>query len=181
MLLCKTRGDHSLPRNAFMLILLLLLPFGLSGFPVSVEGSRWRQSNTIKRASRSVRNLNTGESYSTIQEAIDAPETLDGHEIYVASGVYYEQVTVNKSLSLISENRSTTIIDGEGKGTVTRITADNVEVRDFTIRNGTNCLCTAFVCITPETLRLPEIAYGNVIGLVSKSNGRRTAPYKTTA
>jgi len=82
-------------------------------------------------------NLSTGENYSTIQEAIDAPETLDGHRIYVASGVYYEHVTVNKSLSLIGEDPSTTIIDGNGTAlTVVYVTANNVEVRNLTIQNG---------------------------------------------
>jgi len=84
-----------------------------------------------------VHNLNTSKSYSTIQEAINAPETLDGHEIFVGSGTYYEHVTVNKSLSLIGEDRSTTIIDGNGMGKIVYITADRVEVRAFTIRDGT--------------------------------------------
>ena len=83
-----------------------------------------------------VRNLDTGRSYSTIQAAIDAPETLDGHEISVASGVYYEQVVVDKSLSLIGADRSTTVIDGGGEGRVIYVVADRVEVRDFTIQHG---------------------------------------------
>ncbi len=84
-----------------------------------------------------VTNLNTGKTYSSIQEAINSSETLDGHEIFVASGVYYEHVTVSKSLSLVGEDRSTTTIHGNGKGKVVYVTADNVEVRGFTIRNGT--------------------------------------------
>ncbi|NIW11161.1 MAG: hypothetical protein GWN33_11865, partial [Gammaproteobacteria bacterium] len=84
-----------------------------------------------------MRNLNTGKTYSAIQDAINAPETLDGHEIFVASGTYYEHVNVSKSLSLIGEDQSTTIIDGNGKGKVVYVTADNVEVRNFTIQNGT--------------------------------------------
>jgi len=84
-----------------------------------------------------VRNLNTSKTYPTIQEAINDPETLDGHEIFVTSGIYYEHVTVSKSLSLIGENRSTTIIDGNGMGKVVCVTADNVEIRNFTIQNGT--------------------------------------------
>ncbi len=95
------------------------------------------QSNIIQQNNMRVRNLNTDRNYSTIQEAIDAPETLDGHEIFVASGIYYEHVTVDKSLFLIGEERSSTIIDGNGKDKVVYVTADNVEVRNFTIRNGT--------------------------------------------
>jgi len=106
-------------------------------FPLSFELSHLGQGSAIQQNNLRVRNLDTGESYLAIQEAIDAPETLDGHEIFVASGIYYEHVTVTKSLSLIGEDRSTTIIDGNGKGKVVYITADNVEVKDFTIQNGT--------------------------------------------
>jgi parallel beta-helix repeat protein len=84
-----------------------------------------------------VTNLDTGENYSAIQEAIGAPETLDGHEIFVASGIYYEHLTIDKSISLIGEDRSTTVIDGNGTGKVVYVTADNVEIRSFTIQNGT--------------------------------------------
>jgi len=121
---------------------MLLLTFSLLSsillvFPFSFEQPCKGQINASQQNSFRVHNLNTGKNYSTIQEAINAPETLDGHEIFVASGIYYEYVTVSKSLSLIGEDRSTTIIDGNGMGTVVYVTADNVEVRNFTIQNGT--------------------------------------------
>ena len=105
-------------------------------FPFSFQGSCKEQTNAIQQNNFRVRNLNTGKTYSTIQEAVNAPETLDGHEIFVASGTYYEHVTVNKSLSLIGEDQGKTIIDGNGEGKVVFATADNIEVRNFTIQNG---------------------------------------------
>lgn len=87
-------------------------------------------------ASSSVQNIDTGLIYSAIQQAIDAPETLDGHTIVVASGIYHENVVVNKKLSLVGEDRSTTIIDGNGGGIVVYITADNVVFSNFTVQNG---------------------------------------------
>jgi len=107
---------------------LVLSLFGGRSYPGQISAA---QQDNLR-----VRNLDTGESYLTIQEAIDAPETLDGHRIYVASGVYYEHVTVSKSLSLIGEDRGTTIIDGDGTGRVAYVTADNVEIRNFTMQNG---------------------------------------------
>ncbi|MCK5563118.1 right-handed parallel beta-helix repeat-containing protein, partial [Candidatus Bathyarchaeota archaeon] len=83
-----------------------------------------------------VTNLNTGKNYSAIQEAIGALETLDGHEIFVASGIYYEHLTIDKSISLIGEDRSTTVIDGNGTGTILYVTADNVHISNFTVQNG---------------------------------------------
>ena len=83
-----------------------------------------------------VHNIDTGLHYATIQEAINANETLNGHTILVDAGTYYEHVVVNKSISLIGENRSTTIIDGKGTGIVIRSNAPDVEIRGFTIQNG---------------------------------------------
>lgn len=84
-----------------------------------------------------VHNLNTGLNYTTIQEAIDAANTLDGHKISVDEGTYSEHLTVGKSISLVGENRNTTFIQGNGADVVIHVTADRVAIRGFTIRNGT--------------------------------------------
>ena len=87
-----------------------------------------------------VHNVNTTFNYDTIQAAIDAPQTLDGHTILVDAGIYYEHVVVKKSISLIGENRSTTVVDGNGTGNVIiiDISVHHINVTGFTIRNGTN-------------------------------------------
>jgi len=82
-----------------------------------------------------VHNLNTTFNYDTIQAAIDAPQTLDGHTILVGEGTYYEHVVLNKSLSLIGEDRSTTIIDGNYVGNVIKVTADNAKITGLTVQN----------------------------------------------
>jgi parallel beta-helix repeat protein len=83
-----------------------------------------------------VRNLNTGSNYTTIQAAINDPETLPEHTIFVEKGIFYENIVVNKSLSVIGENQNGTIIDGNGTGVVVLVEADNVTIRGFTVRNG---------------------------------------------
>jgi len=72
--------------------------------------------------------------YTSIQEAIDnAP---DGETIYVFSGIYYENIVTNKQkLTLIGENKNTTIIDAKGTGDGIRIGYDSTSISDFTIRN----------------------------------------------
>ena len=82
-----------------------------------------------------VHNINTGLGYATIQEAINAPETLDGHAIFVEAGTYYENVVVNKTVLLIGENRSTTIIDANGIDNVVDVKADGVVIEGFVIQN----------------------------------------------
>ena len=73
------------------------------------------------------------DDYLTIQEAINAAEP--GDTINVKAGVYYENVVVNKSVSLLGEARETTIVDGGGNGHVVFVEANNVTVSGFTLRN----------------------------------------------
>ncbi len=70
----------------------------------------------------------------TIQGAIG--KAASGDTINVAAGIYYENVTVGKPLTLQGEDRETTVIDGSGTGNVVHITADNVQFGGFTVRNG---------------------------------------------
>ncbi|MCJ7422691.1 ABC transporter substrate-binding protein [Candidatus Bathyarchaeota archaeon] len=85
-----------------------------------------------------IHNMNTGLGYETIQEAINADETLDKHTIFVEAGAYYENVVVNKAVSLFGEDRDTTIIDARGVGTAVLISANNVSVTQFTIKSSGN-------------------------------------------
>lgn len=72
--------------------------------------------------------------FNTIQEAIN--NATSGDTIFVKAGTYYEQVVVNKTVSLIGEDRDSTIVDGGGTGSViSMITASKVSIRGFTLRN----------------------------------------------
>lgn len=82
-----------------------------------------------------VHNVTIDEDYATIREAINDNKTLNGHVIRVDAGIYFEHVSITKSISLIGEGRDTTIVDGNGTGTVIQISASNVSVINFTIRN----------------------------------------------
>jgi nitrous oxidase accessory protein NosD len=111
---------------SILIILVLLFAFRLS----RVNQMRVKSANSSR-----VHNLNTGINYTTIQEAINASETEDGHVIFAEEGTYYEHVTISKSIWLVGEKRDTTVIDGNGTGTVIQITANNVSIINFTIKN----------------------------------------------
>jgi parallel beta-helix repeat protein len=83
-----------------------------------------------------VHNLNTRLNYTSIQGAIDANETLNGQTICVEEGTYFECVVLDKSLSLIGANSSTTIVDANKTGTAITVITNNVNVSGFTFENG---------------------------------------------
>ncbi len=49
------------------------------------------------------------DDYSSIQEAIN--NAIEGNTIFIKKGTYVENPVVNKSVSLIGEDRDSTVID----------------------------------------------------------------------
>ena len=75
------------------------------------------------------------ENYSRIQDAINDATDGDTVFVYNDSSPYYENIIINKSISVIGENQESTIIDGNGQGDVVKIAADNIIIKNFTIQN----------------------------------------------
>ena len=77
------------------------------------------------------------DNYATIQEAID--NASEGDTVYVESGVYIENLVINKFISLIGKDKDTTIVDGnppEGYRIPIKIQCDNVSVSGFKLLYG---------------------------------------------
>ncbi|HVQ00963.1 MAG TPA: right-handed parallel beta-helix repeat-containing protein [Candidatus Thermoplasmatota archaeon] len=78
-------------------------------------------------------------NYSIIQNAVD--NASNGDTVYVYSGWYDRSsgidycVYLNKSISLVGENKNTTILTGSWEWAVVKIAADDVEIKGFTIQN----------------------------------------------
>jgi len=74
-------------------------------------------------------------NYTHIQDAINT--ALDGDTVFVYddSAPYYEHLLIDKSITLLGQNRSSTIIDGTNTSTGLHITSDCVIIRQFTFRN----------------------------------------------
>jgi len=72
--------------------------------------------------------------FRTIQEAINA--AAEGDTIFVYNGSYYENVIVDKTVTLVGEHTETTIIDGNGGSFAVKVNADNTVLKAFTIKNG---------------------------------------------
>ena len=72
-----------------------------------------------------------GESYSTIQDAID--NASDGDIVFVHNGIYRENIKIYKSIKLIGENRDLVIIDGGKQADTVLIISDNVTVENLSL------------------------------------------------
>jgi parallel beta-helix repeat protein len=76
--------------------------------------------------------------YTSIQQAID--NATEHSTILISTGFYTEHLKINKSITLVGENRHTTIIDGSNSGTILHIMADNVSISELTAeRPGCTC------------------------------------------
>jgi len=72
-------------------------------------------------------------NYTSIQDAID--DASDGDTIYVFKGIYYENVQVDKSLTLTGENRDNTIIDAKRNGCPVSLKSNGITINGFTMHN----------------------------------------------
>jgi parallel beta-helix repeat protein len=95
------------------------------------------------------------DDYPTIQEAINGAN--NGDTVFVRAGTYYEHVVVNKTVSLLGEGVSMTIVDGSGTGNVFAITKDSVTIADFTVQNSGDILGNA-------GLRLDNVSLCSISG-----------------
>jgi parallel beta-helix repeat protein len=87
-----------------------------------------------------VHNVNTGLNYTTVQAAIDAPQTLEGHTIRVDAGDYTEAIDVRKSLSINGAGADLSrlriaLSPATVPGDTIDVTADNVTIKGFTVES----------------------------------------------
>jgi parallel beta-helix repeat protein len=78
-------------------------------------------------------------NFSVIQDAVD--NASDGDTIFVYHGIYnqswtsYQIVDIFKSITLLGENKTSTILNGSRQWDVIRVMTDDVHISGFTIQN----------------------------------------------
>lgn len=107
-----------------------------------------------------------GADYTRIQDAID--NASDGNTVYVYSGTYYENIILNKSITLEGEDCNTTIIDGQKIDDVIHLTGNSTIIRGFTImnaRNGQNSDDAGIDIRSYSNIIMDNIIFDNILGI----------------
>ncbi len=81
---------------------LFTAPITLGTYTVNTTVDGATVSTTI--IVRLIRNVNTNEFFITIQDAINAVNTINGHTIEIYNGTYIENVNLNKQLTITSSS-----------------------------------------------------------------------------
>jgi len=76
--------------------------------------------------------VGSGQTYSNIQDAIDAANESD--TVYVHSGTYNENLVIDKAITLTGEGSGSVTINGNGDHTI-KVYNDSVQISGFTIKN----------------------------------------------
>jgi hypothetical protein len=126
---------------------------------------------TVANIAGTVLNNNTGLTYCTIQGAIDAAQTLNGHTILVGAGTYAENVVVSKSVSILGPNAaidpcSVTPRLGEAivvpavsaisTGEIFHVAASNVTISGLTIDGDNPLISSGFTSTTVADIDAAE-------------------------
>ncbi len=133
----KIRSGDNIRKLATSLLVVCLVLTIFLVLPVSGENNEEIEySNETRRRSGNALYVGPGLNYTKIQDAID--DAAPGDIISVQAGTYKENVVVNKTLTLIGNGASNTIIDGSEDGDVVYVSADWVNITGFNITNSGN-------------------------------------------
>jgi parallel beta-helix repeat protein len=72
-------------------------------------------------------------NFTSISEAIYNESVSNGDTIFVRSATYFENIVINKSISLIGEDPNKTVIKGNGTYSVIFVNSNNVTIANFTV------------------------------------------------
>ena len=106
----------------FVIIFLFVGASDISG-SITINNCDYYKASSIGMKINVLDTVTVPDDYPTIQEAID--NANNGDTVFVKSGIYYEEVEVDKSINLIGEDRNTTIIMGSGDRKSTRLNSSH--------------------------------------------------------
>jgi len=120
----------------FMLVLTTIVPVPAVVNDRSCSVSTEKSSQSLIRGQTLYVGGSGPGNYSKIQDAINDSSDGDTVFVYDDSSPYVENIVVDTSISLLGEEKNTTVIDAAYKGNGVNITAVDVTIAGFTIQNG---------------------------------------------
>ena len=122
------RGWNKRLHKLSLLVIFSILTFSFFNIFFNVEICIASDGNTLYVGGTEIGN------YTTIQDAID--NSMDDDTVYVYDGIYYENLFINKPISLVGIDKNFTIIDGNRSLYTILIKFSWVNITGFTIQNG---------------------------------------------
>jgi len=107
---------------------------GIGDTPHFIDANNTDKYPLMKIWRGPIRNLFSGESYCSIQQAIDSAKTNEA--ILALNGIYRENIVIYKNMELNGENPNETVIDGKFDDVTLTINTSGVKIRGFTVKNG---------------------------------------------
>ena len=139
---------------------IILLFIGTCFIPTNAQDARKSSSPTSRGHWLYVGGGGPG-NYTRIQDAINASTDGDTVFVYDDDSPYHEQLTINKTISLIGESMPTTVIDGNKTlAVIIFVLANGVQIRNLTIRNATSAVVV--VCGDDVTIMQTSISGANM-------------------
>ena len=123
-------------KKGILCVLICLLMMISTGVPLSATTLSEKSTQPLTKGNILYVGGSGPHNFSFIQEAIDAASDGDTVFVYHDSSPYNESVVIDTSISLIGEDKQTTVIDGGYYPNTPAmvITADGVTVHGFTIQ-----------------------------------------------
>lgn len=112
----------------------------------------------VQSANSTSKTITVPDDYPTIESAI--ANANDGDTILVMKGVYVENPVVNKSISLVGEDRDSTVIDVTAG---LKVQSTNVTITGFTIYDGWQGIAVSANCCSISGNKITNATYGIVV------------------
>jgi pectin methylesterase-like acyl-CoA thioesterase len=122
----------------FMLLICSVLP-------ATAKGIVNRNNNSVSFENTLYVGGSGPGNYTKIQDAIDNASEGNTVFVYDDSSPYFENIYIYKSISLIGENRDSTIINGENGYSVITLSYNSITCAGFTLKNIGNTSVGIFV------------------------------------
>ena len=108
--------------------------------------------------------------YQFIKDALS--NSSNGDVIIVLSGVYFERIKIENTVKIFGENKTKTIIDGSYEKSIIEISANNVLLKNITIRNSGGYIENSGINVISENNTFQDcIIYRTKTGiLLNKTN-----------